>query len=245
MYFDLFENGLYNIKAAKLLGLQTAVYWGELMHILPKVKEKGTYDDKGFFQIDRAYVETRTTLTRAQQLECDEVLANVGILTWEFRKRDLIAVDVNRMISFLTSEDTEVLKTVAVAAAKATKAGKDKDTRLIIINQMKKVCNSLTEDTELQQLLGEWVDSIYAKGTANGFLTKEIIRTFFKTITNYNSDRGIQKILIKTSAINGWKDAVYAINSYSKNPNQYKTTQRSVGQQIATDKSDINETITF
>ena len=63
MYLDLFDELKLNKRLVKVAGFEVAAYWAELQSILKQVVKKQTMDERGFFPLDRDYVERETTLT--------------------------------------------------------------------------------------------------------------------------------------------------------------------------------------
>ena len=80
MYLDLFDELRLNKRLVKLAGFEVAAYWAELQSILKQVSKKGTADERGFFTLDRDFMERETTLTLAKQLKCEEKLITMGVV---------------------------------------------------------------------------------------------------------------------------------------------------------------------
>ncbi|MBO7079745.1 MAG: hypothetical protein J6W64_08065 [Bacilli bacterium] len=81
-YYELMASdsyGRYNRKLMKLAGLNTAVYWSEILDIIIHVVKKKKFDENGFFKIDRKYIEDRTGLEIEDQLDCDAILENLKV----------------------------------------------------------------------------------------------------------------------------------------------------------------------
>ena len=71
-YLDIAGNssyGRYNRKFARIVGLEAAVYWSEILEVLDRVLEKKTFDNDGWFVLNRDYIkksclESRSTKFR-------------------------------------------------------------------------------------------------------------------------------------------------------------------------------------
>ena len=79
MYLDLFDELRLNKRLVKIAGFEVAAYWAELQSILKQVVKKQTMDEKGFFILDREFMERETTLTVSKQLKCEEKLIDLGV----------------------------------------------------------------------------------------------------------------------------------------------------------------------
>lgn len=115
-----------NQKAIKLFGLETATYFAVITQIVPRVAAKQTADEKGFFPIDRHYVEDQSGLTLEQQYHCDTILVKNGVLCESAETRDKISVDLKRYFSVLTETDAKVLDEIKKRAI-LSKSALEKD----------------------------------------------------------------------------------------------------------------------
>ena len=76
MILDLLSTDMYisfNIKLAHRIGLQAAIYLGELLNINKKAIQKEKIIDGNFFKLNRDYIEQRTTLQKQEQKELDKL----------------------------------------------------------------------------------------------------------------------------------------------------------------------------
>jgi hypothetical protein len=214
LYLDLFDELKLNKRLVKLAGFEVAAYWAELQSILKQVVKKQTADEKGFFTLDRDYVERETTLTIAKQLKCDEKLLSLGVLLKDPEDPNKISIAVNGMVAIITDEDTTKLKkkSATSADAKAAKVAGIKAT-------MKKAI--LTTDPELLLAYGRWVDGMV--DAQNCKFTKAVVQLFEKTVTQYTQDKSLQLKIIEIATINSYRDATWAINKIY-NPGNFKQT---------------------
>ena len=148
MYLDIMDNITVNKKLIKYAGIETAVYWAELVSILKQVSKKKTCDERGFFNLDRSFVEKETSIKPERQIECDTILSNLGILITDPADQNRIAVSVQNMIALITDEDPALL-TDLVTQTKKSAADKAEGKKAGIKFNLK---NSIVEpDMELKQ----------------------------------------------------------------------------------------------
>lgn len=213
MYLDLFDELRLNKRLVKIAGFEVAAYWAELQSILKQVVKKQTMDEKGFFLLDRDYVERETTLTITKQLKCDEKLLSLGVLLKDQEDPNKIAIAVNGMVAVITDEDTTKLKKKSTnsADARAAKIAGIKAT-------MKKAI--LEDDLELRAAYERWIDGMI--DAQNCRFTKAVVQVFEKTITQYTMDKALRLKIIEIATTNSYKDAAWAINRIY-NPGKYPT----------------------
>ena len=214
MYLDILAEdsyGKYSRKIAQLSDLITAVYFSEILDIIKKVVKKGTYDENGFFTLDRDYIESRTTITMEDQVNCDSILATVGILTKSDKDINKIKVDLEKAVAIMIDEDPKRLEAVA-KKMRLSRTAEAKNKQQIIMNVLK---SGIVETNDLLlQALRNWVDGVYAN---KRYLTKRNIEIFQETIKRYSSDLNIQIKITEIATINGWTDAAWAISDFERN----------------------------
>ena len=102
MLIDLmsaYKSQTFNIKLAHIVGLNVAVYWGELMNVYARVIDKKldeTIENEGFFDLDRDYITKRTTLSIEDQLVCDKALLQAGIVDYDGKNVNRIRIDLGK-----------------------------------------------------------------------------------------------------------------------------------------------------
>jgi hypothetical protein len=214
MYLDLFDELRLNKRLIKITNFEVAAYWAELQSILKQVVKKQTADEKGFFTLDRDYVERETTLTVTKQLKCEEKLISMGVVMKDPEDPNRLAISVSTMVEVITDEDTTKLKkTSAVKAdAKAARISGIKAT-------MKKAI--LETDLELRAAYERWVDGMI--DAANCRFTKAVVQLFEKTVAEYTTDKALRLKIIEIATINSFRDATWAINRIY-NPGNFKQT---------------------
>ena len=209
MYLDLFDELKVNKRLAKIAGLEVAAYWAELQSILKQVVKKQTMDERGFFPLDRNYVERETTLTVNKQLKAEEKLIELGVLLRDAEDPNRIAIAVNGMVAIITDEDTTKLKKTGKTSVdeKAAKIAGIKAT-------MKKAL--VETDPELRVAYERWIDGMI--DAANCRFTKAVVQIFEKTVTEYSPNKAIRLKIIEIATTNSYKDATWAINRLGGTP---------------------------
>ena len=231
MYLDLFDELRLNKRLIKIAGFEVAAYWAELQSILKQVVKKGTADERGFFTLDRDFMERETTLTITKQLKCDEALLKLGVLLKDPENPNKISIAVNGMVAVITDEDTTKLKKQGKtsADAKAAKTAGIKAT-------MKKAI--LETDIELRAAYERWVDGMV--DAANCKFTKAVVQLFEETVTSYTTDKAKRLRIIEIATANSYKDANWAISRLASTPTKQWSNQaiKLPEQKICTGVSD-------
>jgi hypothetical protein len=206
MYLDLFDELRLNKKLVKIAGFEVAAYWAELQSILKQVVKKQTADEKGFFNLDREYLEKETTLTLTKQLKCEEKLLSMGVIVKDLENPNRLAISVTNMVEIISDEDTKKLK-------KTTAIKKDEKAAKIagIKSTMKKAL--LETDIDVRAAYERWIDGMI--DAANCRFTKAVVQLFEKTVTEYTTDKNTRLKVIEIATVNSYKDATWAINRLS------------------------------
>jgi len=209
MLLDLLStsnNICFNSKIANLVGLKPAIYISEVLNIYDKATRKNVLTDNKYCTLDRDYIERRTTLTKDDQLESEDILSKLNIL--EKRKDGSVYLSVNTIVSLMSAKDELVL----TAVEKKSKAPR-KTKRQSEFDAMKSyiVC----DNPELRAAYYDWIDAVGAN--PKGFLSKRSIEIFQKNIddfANHNLDTALK--LIEIAIVGGFRDASWAIESYRR-----------------------------
>lgn len=219
-----------NVKAAKLLGLDTAIYLNELINIYAKAMSKNKLNNNGFFRLKRSYITDRTTLSQNRQLEIDENLKSIEVIVKDAFDPDLMLVDIEMYASILTSQSKVVSDKVEKLITKKSKTDKANDKKRAIIEGLKSGVNCSNE--ELRDLYFGWIESVYEK--PGGFLSKSTIKIFEDTINNYTKgDLDLAIILLKLATVKAYKNADWVINLFEKDRNALRTTTERADENIA------------
>ena len=210
MYNDLIHNRTYNVKTAKLFGINAAVYWATLSEISLHVVKKQTFDAQGFFPLDREYVESETGLDLDQQSICEAILSQVMLLEIDKENPNRIRLNQKNWVALITEDDPATLEAVQKQAKtkKATKAeGKKAGYR--------RNCNNAIVATykEEQEALEKWIDLMVE---SNKMFRKDQVQIFQKTLNEFTSDLNTKLAIIEIAIQNAWINASWCIDSYRK-----------------------------
>ncbi len=206
MYLDLFDELRLNKRLIKIAGFEVAAYWAELQSILKQVVKKQTADERGFFCLDREYLEKETTLTIAKQLKCEEKLVEMGVVLKHQEDPNRLAISVNNMVEIITDEDTKKLK--------KTKAVKSDEKAAKLAGMKATMKKALVEtDPELRRAYELWIDGMI--DAANCRFTRAVVQLFEKTVTDYTPDKAKRLKIIEIATVNSYKDATWAISRLS------------------------------
>ena len=211
MLFNLLSTDMYvsyNVKLAKILGLNSAIYISELININRKAIEKNKLKD-GYFKINRDYIEERTTLNKADQKDIDKSLNELKIISIG-ETTDMLKVDMDVLTSLILG-DKKIIDNLT--PSNLPKRGRPSKQDLIL-RALKS--NIETSNTELRQAYENWIEAVCAK---NGWMTKVHVIEAQKTIDNYNKEKDLDLALeiIKIATMGGYRDMNWAINDFIKN----------------------------
>lgn len=197
----------FNVKLAQILGLNSAIYLGQIMDINEKAIRKNKVDEN-FFTIDREYITKRTTIPEKEQKEIENNLIKIGILERSEKDSNTLQLNLTVLTSILMSPDEDLLKNVEnLAKPKKTKTKSEK-----IIENLKE--NIITLNPELRQAYFDWIDAVYQK---DGFMTKAAVIAAQGTVDKFsNRNLDIALKILEIAAINGYRDITWAINNYNK-----------------------------
>ena len=204
MYLDLFDELRLNKRLIKIAGFEVAAYWAELQSILKQVVKKQTADEKGFFSLDRDYLEKETTLTLTKQLKCEEKLVSMGVVLKDPDNPNRLAISVNNMVEIITDEDTKKLKKSTKSTREEAKLAKTEGIKAT----MKRAI--VETDTDLRKAYELWIDGMV--DAANCRFTKAVVQLFEKTVTEYTTDKFVRLKIIEIATTSSYRDATWAIN---------------------------------
>lgn len=191
-----------SIKVLKLFGLKTAIYWAVLSTILTKVKKKSALDESGFFTIDRKFVSTKTSLTPAEQKECEKILAQHGVIAISDIDVNKISVNAALMLEFIIDVDPKELakttgrKAVAKIDAEEKKALKKAGMKETLNRYIKE------EDDDIRQAYYSWISAMVDEKSLNS----AAIEIFENNVNAYTNDKTTKLKLIELAATYVYKE---------------------------------------
>ena len=197
----------FNIKLAQILGLKTAIYLSQIMDINEKAIRKNKVDND-YFTIDRKYIESRTTLTKDEQVSIEKDLFDIGILEKSEEKRNTICLNITVLTSIMMNPDEDLLKDIS----SLSKTKKKKTKSEVIEENLKN--NILTTNIELRDAYYEWIESVIAK---RGMMTKAAVIHAQPTLDKFsNRNLDVALKVLEIASIHGYEDINWAINTYNK-----------------------------
>lgn len=215
MFLDLICDNNYiniNIKLAKIVGLDTAVYFAELLNISREVIRKKKFDEAtGFFKLDRKYMEDRTTLASAEQLECEKTLKALNIISCHPDDKNKLKVDLEAFANLIIEDNLEQFN-LPKKKEKISATQKAANKRAGMIEGMQELTAKIATEKQHEELipsLVNWVESVYAN---KRFLTKAIIEVFIDKICAATSDTTEQIALITEAMVSGYPNADWVIS---------------------------------
>lgn len=215
----------YNITIAQVYGLHAAIYVSELLNIYKKVQIKNKFVHEDYFKVDRRYVFKRTTLTADEQLVVEQNLMKLDIITRDEENVDVIKFDFEKLVSLSICDDIKKVE----AISKKVSTDKPKGIRATKRDRAKQalkdgiVCNNY----ELLTAFRNWIDTLYE--SPHVYLGKTVVEEFVKAIMDYcKTDYALGVKVVKLAAIQGYKNAQFAISLYEKD------TKRKEGSKVDT-----------
>lgn len=210
MLFDMLSTDMYvsfNCKLAHRIGLHASIYVTELLNINRKafIKNKLTVD--GFFKIDRNYVEQRTTLSKKEQKELDEILVNLNILEVSPNSKDILKLDIDALTGVML-DDRKTIEAKIKPIVKRKRVTKKEEITIALKAKIE------TDNPELKQAYEEWVDAVMDH---QGWMASASVVEGQKIIDRYTQkDLDLALEIIKMATINGWRDMTWAIDKFER-----------------------------
>ena len=206
----------YNIKLAEILGLHAAIYISELLNINEKAVRKDKITDDTF-TVCRDYITKRTTLSKDEQKDIDQMLLGIGVLKVSDSNQDCLTLDLTVLTALISAEPVALQKLEDIIK-KSSKPRKRTKAEAIIDNLKGLVT---TSNDELKVAYYDWIDAVYSK---QGWMSAKSVTVGQKTVDNYsnhNLDLALQ--ILEIAAMNAYRDIQWAINAYEKD---YKVSYR-------------------
>lgn len=217
MYIDLmspYYSLNINLKLAQMFTLNCAVYWAELMDIYARVikkKKNEIIESQGFFDLDRKYVENRTTLSLKDQLTCDEILKKIDVLTADEIDSSKIKLDVEKMFAVLLEDDPKVIKQLQKQTKVKRVEASELKRKMILENMLSYVDSN---DVDIKEAMRIWIQALL---DGNKFVNSNCVTVFQKYLNDYTDRKDIKLKLLEIAAVHCWNDFGWVKNDYERN----------------------------
>ena len=234
------------------------------MEIIPKVLIKKTYNEDGYFLLNRNYIKEQIGLSLLEQYNCDSSLSQIGVVDIDKENKDLIRVNSALMTSIIINDDIQKIKEIInnlkldketinankqhikeqekinkqINKQKASIENKEEKLNAVINNFQNVVLPRIVEEPALLDLMSQWVDTAMHR---YGFLTKILIQKMYKSVKEYSDSLEVQKKLLEIAITTGYRDFSYIKNAYEKDSPAEKQTiglVRTDSQRTLTKRSD-------
>lgn len=190
----------FNVDIARVLDLNTAIYFNELLYLNDNIS-----DIK--FDIDK--IMNDTTLTSDQQVACKEALEKLNII---IKNESIYSISDENLQEVLNVKTKTGLNRIKHTVTNVTSGGK--------LTARQKQCNDLKNklncsNQELLEAYQDWIDGVYAN--PKGFLSIRAISIFQKTVDEFaKGDLDLALKIIDIATVGGYRDATWAINLFNK-----------------------------
>jgi hypothetical protein len=211
MFLNLLNSnnyGSYNITLAKIFGLDASAYCSALLNIYDKAKRKNKTVNGDFFWVDRKYIQERTAVTIARQLEIDLIWKNINLISKDSKDVDTIKINTELIASLVAGAEAKLKEHEPINFQQPS--GQDK------FEYIKSKLNC--DDEEILQALKIWIDSsrTHPKGDS---INLEIVKIFIKNLNLYaKEDKELKLKLIEIATVHKHISFQWTINEYE---NQY------------------------
>lgn len=204
------NNESYNIYVAKRFGLNTSVYLSILMNINQKAILKGKIEND-YFKVDRKYIETRSTLSKKDQLDIDKKLSEFKIISKN--SEDEIKLDIMLLASLLMDDNEHFINDVRSNFIDS-KVKKRVKTEYAIENIKKHI---RTTNPELRLAWEEWIAEIYSKKGMNVKTLQEMESKVDNGTLLPNGMHDLNKALdiVNMATSRDWKDVKFAVDYFN------------------------------
>ena len=205
MHVDVGNYVSFNSIAARNLGLTSAVYCSELLSEYDSRKKDNATDD-GFFEVDRARIERRTSIDADSQRKCDDSLSKIGIVELSSLSADILRFNPTAYAKAIVREDKSIS---SVARKQAKRSSKPK--KSAIADALKSNINA--KDSRLRDSLGRWVDALIRTNK----LSSESVAQFQSTLSKYaGEDIDLAVEIVDTAIAQKYVNCVWAIESHER-----------------------------
>lgn len=233
MYVDILSQNAtvsYNVKLANIVGLNAAVYLA--------VVSNAAYDDvttgsntTGIFELNRNWIEAKTTLSKAEQDVCDKVLERLGIIEVLDDSRTKVGINFDVLAGILLENDIKALAELQKKAK--VKRGEEKKSKAYYQVQAikKKVTEKVSSEIVLNSI-SRWLDSL---AEMNQSISSQTVDIWISTVDNFTTDDSVKAKIYDQAAMLGMYNVNNAINKYKesiKTANGFIGAEQRIGTSV-------------
>lgn len=216
----------YNVSIAKMFNVNTAIYLNTLL----SMQNRAFDNDYEYFSIDRQYVESKTALVEDEQILCEKLLIDSGILA-ESKESYKVNIDV---ITSLFLADNEQLKTDLDKLRRSANKKSNKD--FILANVKKRINENYPE--QIKNAYCDWLNMVNAKFN---FVSNQLIDSAQSAVDR--TANGLTEVavnIINFATAQGWKDMEFAAKEYTE---RYGT--KSLRGNVVVENAEVKKDIAF
>jgi len=203
-----------NVKLANMLGLDVAAYVAELLNVYPRVvakKKEELLENEGYFELDRGYVEKRTTLPAETQLRIDAGLSKLAILSYRENDPNWIRLDVEKLCSYLVDDDVNAIYEIQ----KISKLGRDDKAKAKKNSVRINLFAALSEtDVDVLSAYKTWIDAMLE---AKKPLTKAAVEIYQRNLNDYTDVKEVKIKILEIATSLAYHEFAWARDQYEKN----------------------------
>lgn len=241
---DILENYSYNLKVARVFGVNSAVF-------LSCLEDETRYEERNnklkgdTISLSRAEIYERTAIDDGKQKQVELALSECGVITVKPLQNSSTKnyYTFNKAVfeKIITSEDpTKVIQSSSASKFVKKHRVEPKTKRQVYIETLKRTVKE--EDPVVKQYYMDWIDAVYTN--PRGFLSPAAIRIAEEELFAYT--KGSQEKLIailKIAIKGGLRELTWAINRYEEQNPEVKTGTRNFNDyhDIQVDKSNMSE----
>ena len=219
----------YNVKLANLIGLKSAIHLNLLIQLQEKAIRKHK-DFDGFIEVDRDYVQMRTTLSSSEQEEIEKSLENTNLLIYNEENKKQIKVDLDNLVAISLNKDEKIEKEIKQVNKKPSKTEH-------MYNSVIKYIPSEYPD-ELRKAYTDWLAIMLRKFN---FVSKQMLETAIEVVdSNANHNLDVALGILHLACSNGWKNMAYTVESYKSRQLAHNKERQVVNKNI-----EVSEDIVF
>lgn len=213
----------FNLYFAHKFGLEVAIYLNAIMEY-----QRAYIGTDDYFEINRQYLQARTTLTEKQQKKVEDTLYKLEIL---LTQDDKVNINYDILVELSTTTDTEVSQSVNQIKKNATK----KDKSFYGFVNVRKRIDKLNVDDDVKESLKQWLEAVYGKfGFVNKVMEQSAV-DFILPILQTDKEKALQ--IIKISTVNAYKEMQWGLNKYNS-MQTIQDTQANVKTTVLENKND-------